>query len=1353
MKTSTAPAPAETGTTQNTILPAMEKIDPFLRFLTKATGKTSVPLKLLQQVLPKTNADDTATTNQAGEETNDILLELTHRGVLQYEPNKQTIGFPLPPSPTNDSSQFEKSSDADDSMLQKPPSKLIGKGLHGSSETAAKRRMKVLKWTLERVPTWICRNESTKDNTKKANSATTSDKPKARGNSKKKTNKSKNDSEASKESATTSNKKRARGNNTEKETIDEVAKDQPHQEQDGVAETDERFDECDERRAAYQALDALLRGSGKSLNERDDATIDSSDPKRTAKQWLPCQAAYAGSHPGRVARYETLSKETLAKIPSEILQLFDLDLDGSRLKDDSMPRGQKRLFLHQANAIESAMNNVHTVVQTATGSGKSFCFLLPVLAKAMRSLQQQQTQGETSNAGSAAILLFPTKALAQDQYSKINALLQKLPNNNNPNSLRAGVIDGDTPHQLRDDIATTCQIILTNPDTLHAGMLPNWKKRPAYQKLLARVATVVVDEAHVYEGAFGAHVAMVLARLKRVCRVASSPSNADNAPSSAVASISPLFIACSATMIHPEEHFRLLCPIGKEEKVCVLTSKEDGSPCAPKHFFVFNPPILDVSECQCSETAVCKPYGNSTESVFLPKPPKGKNGHDEEGGDTRKDGDPDKNEVAFIPIGSRKKRRKRNFSDDARNAPPHHHSNLFTRRRHAADETAFLLAKAISTGVRTIAFCKTRSLVEWVYGSTLAILQSNPDTSHLTSKVESYRGGYTKEARRSIEERLFQGKLCGVVGTNALELGVDVGGVDLTLHTGYPGTISSLLQQSGRAGRGKGSDIPSCSIMVCFSSPSEQYIWKNPTSLLSKGVDAPPTLPINGTVMQGHLLCAGEEFPLCGDRPVSCLLNEFGVKKSCPADAELLGSILYQDNIQFLLDKGLLSQKTVSVVSGTFLGVEKVAVYSTHPVVKSPWKRVSLRSIEPLSYSIVDLSHNLQGGKTDKIHNQAAVMDTIPYSRVFYHAFPGAIIMHRGRKYRIESMESPPPFVGGASFGPCGCSNLIAFAKPTSLQYSTQALSINQITVVKQMGHAESRVTHKRDTPQISADDRKKHEHEESKSQSNEESVVTGTVAGHANEESVVTATVAGHGVVTVKRTVHGYKKLSHVNRKELSRTVITLPPMEYDTYALWIDADAAYLRDVIFDFDGGVHALSHALVAVAPLFVSCTSSDIDCDHSRHDTTRILLYDQRAGGSGVTAQLYGFIVEALQAAVNLLEECTSCYSVKGYDGGCPACLQSVPCDNFHQDLSRSAGTRVGNHLIKRLRSSNLNPQKKTTRGDNELEDGVSAKNNHVQSKLSSDNDMQSSIKPKNIVIGRATWMDSKDRTRWAEADE
>ena len=180
--------------------------------------------------------------------------------------------------------------------------------------------------------------------------------------------------------------------------------------------------------------------------------------------------------------------------------------------------------------------------------------------------------------------------------------------------------------------------------------------------------------------------------------------------------------------------------------------------------------------------------GNSTDSVFAPKAIKNIAIAKEVGIDDNTKLDIP---VKCVPIGSRKRKRTKTFRNDTITEPNQsrfHHSNLFTRRRHAADETAFILAKAITAGIRTIAFCKTRGLVEWVYERTLAILQSNSDTANLTSKVESYRGGYTASARRSIEERLFNRQLVAVVGTNALELGVDVGGVDLTLHTGMRGT-------------------------------------------------------------------------------------------------------------------------------------------------------------------------------------------------------------------------------------------------------------------------------------------------------------------------------------------------------------------------------------------------------------------------------------------------------------------------------------------------------------------------------------------------------------------------------------
>jgi DEAD/DEAH box helicase domain-containing protein len=645
MATSKAPnltgvVPALSGPSDS-IVPALERIDPFLRFLTKATGKTMVPLQMLQSVLPKSSSDadqngDTSTAACCGVTADEILLELTHRGVLHYQADKQIVGFPLPPSADN-STSANKVSTSVSSVLPKPPS-LIGKGLHGSSKAVAKRRMKVLMWSLGKEPSWICRM--------KEGSTESVDTKKKTATKNKNTERACTTSiSAVKEDTTITIS--APGDNSKKISLTHAQQlslnsDNHNSEgtkQHATPDTEVNGDvagESSDRTLAYRALHNLFSKNNENVTMSKPDSVETSynsidgehkGEQQTKRHWLPCQAAFAGSHPGRESRYGTLSKETLDMIPVEVLDFFNLNIDSIRgssygenneiteqinvVKTEYNTVGctyaasssKRKLYLHQAQAIEAAMTGVHTVVCTGTGSGKSLCFLLPVVAKALNSLKQKSADGN-ANLGSASILLFPTKALAQDQLTKINVLLESLASQSNGKRqlLRAGVIDGDTPHSERDTIASECQLILTNPDTLHAAILPNWR-RPSYKQLLGCVSTVVIDEAHVYEGTFGAHVALVLSRLKRICCVASSeftplqvasesnsilPYTTTNSPKKAC----PFFIACSATMAHPEQHFRALCRIVDEESVCVLSPDDDGSPCGPKHYFVWNPPIL-----------------------------------------------------------------------------------------------------------------------------------------------------------------------------------------------------------------------------------------------------------------------------------------------------------------------------------------------------------------------------------------------------------------------------------------------------------------------------------------------------------------------------------------------------------------------------------------------------------------------------------------------------------------------------------------------------------------------------------------------------------------------------------------
>jgi DEAD/DEAH box helicase domain-containing protein len=197
-----------------------------------------------------------------------------------------------------------------------------------------------------------------------------------------------------------------------------------------------------------------------------------------------------------------------------------------------------------------------------------------------------------------------------------------------------------------------------------------------------------------------------------------------------------------------------------------------------------------------------------------------------------------------------------------------------------------------------------------------------------------------------------------------------------------------------------------------------------------------------------------------------------------------------------------------------------------------------------------------------------------------------------------------------------------------------------------------------------------------------------------AEEKRITEGSLAGNGVVNVRRSVHGYKKLSAITRVELSRTELSLPAMEFDTFAFWLDTEASALRCIVKEYDEGVHALSHAILSAAPLFVPCGDSDLNCDHTVYDCTRIVIFDMRAGGSGNCAQLFKHIFVPgglLHTAVELMENCGHCQEDpdRGYQGGCPACVHFGQCLKFNQHLNRIAAVHIGKRLLKRVEQTTL----------------------------------------------------------------
>jgi len=407
-------------------------------------------------------------------------------------------------------------------------------------------------------------------------------------------------------------------------------------------------------------------------------------------------------------------------------------------------RGIEELWLHQVLAAEAAFGGQHVVLATGTASGKSMAYQLPALSAIRRS------RGPRGERGASVLYLSPTKALAQDQLAGLLRLGL---------DVRFSTHDGDSPREQREWTRDHGEYVLTNPDMLHRSMLP---MHSAWTDFWRSLRYVVIDEAHHYRGIFGAHVALVLRRLRRVC---------------ARHGAYPTFILTSATIASPERTASALTGLD------VLPVTADHSP-------------------------------RGTMSVGLWEPPL-----------TQHVGEND------API-----------------------------RRAATTETADLLTDLVLERVRTLAFVRSRRGVEQVALSAAAELDEVEPG--LGAQVAAYRGGYLPEERREIEEDLRGGRLLGLAATNALELGIDISGLDAVLLAGFPGTRAALWQQLGRAGR---SGQEALGLLVARDDPLDTYLVHHPESLFGQPVEATVFDPENPHVLGPHLCAAAQEVPIRED--------------------------------------------------------------------------------------------------------------------------------------------------------------------------------------------------------------------------------------------------------------------------------------------------------------------------------------------------------------------------------------------------------------------------------------------------------------------------------------------------------
>ncbi len=430
------------------------------------------------------------------------------------------------------------------------------------------------------------------------------------------------------------------------------------------------------------------------------------------------------------------ARETLQPTPGEFEDLPP-DLDG-RLADALRSDGLTRLYAHQREAFDAIRQGQDTVLVSRTASGKTLSFLLPILHQ---YLQEDAPFG--------VLLLYPTKALSRDQEGTLGKLLQA-----SGADVRLGTFDGDTPREERTRIQSHADFMITNPDMLHSGILPNHNRR--WRTFLSRLRYIVIDEVHTYRGAFGSHVANVMRRLLRICAMHGSR---------------PTFVCSSATIGNPTEHVEALF----QRPFHVIT--RDGAPRPRRDLYFINPPVV-----QSHGHAM---YRKGPGSVSVP-----------------------------------------------------------------------LIREATQRGVRTICFCRARQQVERLYRS---VTDGHP---RLRQKVKPYRGGLLPNERRQLERDLSAGRVNTIISTNALELGIDIGDLDLCILSGYPGSMASFWQQAGRVGRrGERAAI----VYIARDTPIDQYFVHHPEFVSSAPIERAWLNADNPYILLQHLPCAAHEHPLRED--------------------------------------------------------------------------------------------------------------------------------------------------------------------------------------------------------------------------------------------------------------------------------------------------------------------------------------------------------------------------------------------------------------------------------------------------------------------------------------------------------
>jgi DEAD/DEAH box helicase domain-containing protein len=542
--------------------------------------------------------------------------------------------------------------------------------------------------------------------------------------------------------------------------------------------------------------------------------------------------------PGRLAgRPDTpnLHVTAVRRLPAVAAQFspFPDGLD-SRLTQALAARGITELYTHQADAIGHALVCRNVVIITPTASGKTLCYNAPVLSAILQ------------DPSSRALYLFPTKALAQDQLAELQTMCETIASGSGE-QIGVFTYDGDTPQDARRTVRARAHVVLSNPDMLHAGILPH---HPRWAKLFENLRYVIIDELHAYRGVFGSHLCNVLRRLRRICRHYGS---------------NPVFVCSSATIANPRELAERLT-----EQSFELVDRS-GAPLGEKFFVFVNPPVVN------------------------------------------------------------------------------HQLGI---RRSYLSETRRIASEFLKRNLQLIVFAQSRLATEIL---TTYLKDDFTGIPGQPERIRGYRGGYLPNRRREIEKGLREGSVRAVVSTNALELGIDIGALDVAVMAGYPGTIAATWQRAGRAGRRASR---SAAVMVASSAPLDQFVVRTPAYFFDASPERALIDPDNLHILVDHIKCAAFELPF--------------------ATAEQFGKHDVQEVLGVLAEQGLVHQS------------DNIWTWTNESY---PADAVSLRSVSSDNFVIVDTTDETRViGETDFTSGPATL-------------HPKAIYIVEGRLFQVDRLD------------------------------------------------------------------------------------------------------------------------------------------------------------------------------------------------------------------------------------------------------------------------------------------------------------------------------------------------------------